>query len=95
MKLHPYFLLLLIYFALKSTASGLDFILRKRSLFYVFPGCSFKESPNFATSRKKNTVEKQTKSLHGEFCCIFPCYGKLMRKTMNFACGKVYHWMGI
>ena len=35
MKLHPYFLLPLIYFALKSSVSGIDFFLRKRSLLYL------------------------------------------------------------
>ena len=29
------------------------------------------------------------------FCCIFPCYGKLMGKPMHFPNVEVYHKMGI
>ena len=29
------------------------------------------------------------------FGCLFPCYGKLMRKHMHFPCDEVYHKMGI
>ena len=29
------------------------------------------------------------------FCCLFPCYGKLMGKPMNFPYDEVYHRMGI
>ena len=29
------------------------------------------------------------------FCCIFPCYGKLMRKPMHFPYGEAYRRMGI
>ena len=29
------------------------------------------------------------------FGCLFPCYGKLMRKHMHFPCNEVYHKMGI
>ena len=29
------------------------------------------------------------------FCCLFQCYGKLMRKPMHFPCDEVYHRMGI
>ena len=29
------------------------------------------------------------------FCCLFPCCGKLMRKTMHFPYDEVYHRMGI
>ena len=90
----------------------------------LFSVCSFKESPDFGTSRKNNTVEKP-ESPQSEFCskytigwesdgrkvpillgkygyqfarlsqfdgfhCIFPCYGKLMRKPMHFPYDEVY-----
>ena len=29
------------------------------------------------------------------FGCLFPGYGKLMRKHMHFPCDEVYHKMGI
>ena len=29
------------------------------------------------------------------FCCIFPCYGKLMEKPMYFSCDGIYYGMGI
>ena len=29
-----------------------------------------------------------------EFCCLSPCYWKLMRKPMNFTYDKVYHRIG-
>ena len=39
-------------------------------------------------------MEKKPDILQGGFCYIFPCYQKLMGKTMHFPCGKVYHKMG-
>ena len=59
MKLHPFPLLLLIYFALNSSVAGIGFSFLKKdfdlSVFSVF---SFEESIDFGTIRK-NTVEKQ------------------------------------
>ena len=91
MKFHPCSFLLLIYFAFKSSESG---ILKKLSLL-VFSVCSLKESPDFETSRKSNTVENQPESSQGGSHCIFPCSQKLMEKAMHFPCGKVYHRMEI
>ena len=34
-------------------------------------------------------------SSYNGFCCIFPYYGKLMRKPMHFPYDEVYHRMGI
>ena len=47
------------------------------SVFSVF---SFKESIDFGISRNNYTLEKQRESSQGRFCCIFPCYQKLMVK---------------
>ena len=33
-------------------------------------------------------------SLDG-FCCLFACYGKLMRKSIHSPCDEIYHRMGI
>ena len=98
-KLHLCPLLLLIYFALNSSMPGIDisFFQKKKKRVYLtaFSVFSFKESPNFETSRNNHTVEKQYESSQGGFCCIFKCYLKLMGKTMHFPCGEVYHKMGI
>ena len=63
MKLHPFPLLLLIYFALNSSVPGIGFSFFKKGVYlivvFVF---SFKESIDFGTSRKNNTVEKQPES---------------------------------
>ena len=63
MKLHPFTLLLLIYFALNSSVPGIGFSFFKKGVYlivvFVF---SFKESIDFGTSRKNNTVEKQPES---------------------------------
>ena len=69
MKLHPFPLLLLIYFALNSSVPGISFSFFKKkeftlSVFYVF---SFKESLDFGTSRKNSTVEKQPERSQSEF----------------------------
>ena len=60
MKLHPFTLFLLIYFALNSSVPGIGFSFFKKGVyligFFVF---SFKESIDFGTSRKSNTLEKQ------------------------------------
>ena len=61
MKLHPFLLLLSIYFALNSSMPGEEFTL------LVFPVFSFKEAIDFGTSRKNNTVEKQPESSQGGF----------------------------
>ena len=51
------------------------FFFKKRSLSgRFFSVCSFKESPDFGTSRYNHTVEKQLESSQGGFCCIFLCY---------------------
>ena len=69
MKLHPFTLLLLIYFALNSSVPGIGFSFFKKGVyligFFVF---SFKESIDFGTSRKSNTVEKQPESSQSGFC---------------------------
>ena len=68
MKLHPFTLLLLIYFALNSSVPGIGFSFFKKGVyligFFVF---SFKESIDFGTSRKSNTVEKQPESSQSGF----------------------------
>ena len=87
MKLHPFTLLLLIYFALNSSVSGIGFSFFKKGVYLIgFFFFFFKESIDFGTSRKINTVQKTrelTKSI-------------LIGKTMHFPCGnKIYHKMGI
>ena len=52
-------LLLLIYLALNFSVPRADFSFLIKSVFSV---CSFKESPDFGTSRNNHTVEKQPKS---------------------------------
>ena len=47
---------------------------KKRVDLTAFSVFSFKESPNFETSRNNHTVEKQHESSQGGFCCIFLCY---------------------
>ena len=68
MKLHPFTLLLLIYFALNSSVPGIGFSFFKKEFtlsgFFVF---SFKESIDFGTRRKSNTVEKQPESSQSGF----------------------------
>ena len=95
MKLLPCTLLLLIYFAFSFSVSGIDIFFKTGFTLSVFSICSLNESPDFGTSRKSNTVQKQPESLQGGFYCFFPCYQKLMGKAMHFPCGKVYHRMGI
>ena len=34
-------------------------------------------------------------ALYDRFCCIFPNYGKLIEKPMDFPYDEVYHRMGI
>ena len=68
-KLHPFTLLLLIYFALNSSVPGIGFSFFKKGIyligFFVF---SFKESIDFGTSRKSNTVvDFDGKTMH--FLC--------------------------
>ena len=59
MKLHPFPLLLLIYFALNSSVSGIGFSFFKKGVYLIGVFCfSFKESIGFGTSRKNNTVQK-------------------------------------
>ena len=74
-KLHPCSPLLLIYFALNFSVPGIYFFLKKKEFtLSVFSVCSFEESADFGTNRNNNTVEKQSETSQGEFCCIFPCY---------------------
>ena len=63
MKLHPFTFLLLICFALNSSVPELVFLftLSGSSVF------SFKESIDFGTIRKNNTMEKQPESLQSGF----------------------------
>ena len=65
-KLHSCPLFLLKYFAFNSSGSEIY--------------CSIKESPDFGTTGRGDTVEKQPESSQGGFCCFFPCYWKLMGK---------------
>ena len=58
MKLHPYFLLLLIYFALKSSVPGIDFFLRKRSLLYLFFLVVLLRNPQILELAEKTTLWK-------------------------------------
>ena len=68
MKLHP-FPLFLIYFALNYSMPGIgfSFSLKKEFTLSVFSVFSFKESIDFGTSRKNNTVEKQPESSQSRF----------------------------
>ena len=57
MKLDPFTLLLLIYFAVNSSVPGISFSFLKKE-FTLLSVFSFKESIDFGRSRKNNTVEK-------------------------------------
>ena len=60
MKLRLCSLLLLIYFALNSSVPRIDlFFFKEEFTLSVFSVCSFKESPDFGTSRINHTMEKQ------------------------------------
>ena len=68
MKLHPFTLLLLIYFALNFSVPGIGFsFLKKGFTLSGFSVFSFKESIGFGTFRKNNTVEKQPESSQSGF----------------------------
>ena len=60
MKLHPFPLFLLLYFALNSSMPGICFSFFKKGVYLIGFFCvfSFKESIDFGTSRNNNTVEK-------------------------------------
>ena len=94
-KLHPCFLVLLIYFAFNSNMSGFFFKKKMEFTLSVCSVCSLNESPDFGTSRRNNTVEKQPESSQEGFYCIFPFYQKLIGKAIYFPCGKLYYRMGI
>ena len=68
MKLHPFPLLLLICFALNSSVPGICFsFLKKEFTLSVFSVFSYKESIDFGTSSKNNTVGKQPESSQSVF----------------------------
>ena len=79
MKLHPFSLLLLIYFALNSSVAGIGFSFLKKdfdlSVFSVF---SFEESIDFRT--RKNTVEKQPERSQSGFWWEKPCISHVVTK---------------
>ena len=84
-----WYILLLIPVCLELT-----FINRKEFTLLAFSVCSVNEWPNFETSRKRNTVEKQPESSQGGIYCIFTCCWKMMGNVMLFPCGKVCHRIG-
>ena len=86
MKLHPFPLFLLLYFALNSSVPGIGFSFFKKGVYLIGFSCafSFKESIHFGTSRNNNTVEKQPESTQGEFCCNFPMPWKIDGETNVF-----------
>ena len=88
MKLHPFPLLLLIYFALNSSVPGIGFSFFKKGVYLIGFFCFFFSGINrFWNKHKKYYCGKTTRELTEWI---------LMGKTMHFPCGNiVYHKMRI
>ena len=78
MKLHPFTLLLLIYFAVNSSVPRTGFSFFKKGVCLI--GFFFKESIDFGTSRKSNTVEKQPERSQSGFWWEKPCISPVVTK---------------
>ena len=89
MKLLPRLLLLLIYFALSFSVLGIDFSFFKKRVYLIGFFCLFFSGiTRFWNKQKQQFCEKQADSSQGGFCCISPCYQKLIEKAMHFPCSK-------
>ena len=70
----PYSSFVIFCFEFQRTWNWFFFFQKKKFTLSVFSVFYFTKSIDFVTSGNNYTVEKQTESSQGGFCCIFPCY---------------------
>ena len=96
MKLHPFPILLLLYFPLNSSVPGIGFSFFKKRVYLIGFFCfSFYEINRFCNKWKQLYCGKANRKLTGWILLHFLVLLELMGKTMHFPCGKVYLKIGM